>query len=69
MPPATSIKPAISFSLRGASVWKVAMLAFICSRSDMPERTIVTLGMDWRNRKAQAGMVSSGRMAFRGAAS
>lgn len=30
---------------------------------------MVTLGMDCRNRKAQAGMGSSGRISFRGAAS
>ena len=59
----------ISLLLRGTPIWKVAMLAFTCSRSDMPERIMVTLGMDCRNRKAQAGMGSSGRMALRGAAS
>ena len=30
---------------------------------------MVTSGMDWRKRKAQAGTVSSGRRAFRAAAS
>ena len=45
------------------------MLAFICSMSDMPDRVTTTLGRLWRNRKAQAGMLSSGRICFKGAAS
>jgi hypothetical protein len=40
------------------------MFSCICSKLDIPESIIVTLGMPWRNRNAQAGSFSSGRRVF-----
>lgn len=65
IPPATDNRVDISFSLRGSSTLKVSMFSFICSKLDMPERVTVIWGMLWRNRKAQAVGVSSGRRAAR----